>query len=65
MSSHTSGCKDVYTGANMSELYFVACVLIHYLTSCSSYERIFTYLMKALFGVRDVTLGDEAECSAQ
>lgn len=33
MSTHTSGCKDVITCANMSELYFVACVLIRYLTS--------------------------------
>lgn len=33
MSTLTSGCKDVITGANVSELYFVACVLIRYLTS--------------------------------
>ncbi len=33
MSTHTSGCKDVITGANTSEIYFVACVLIRYLTS--------------------------------
>lgn len=32
-STHTSGCNDVIAGANMSELYFVACVLIRYLTS--------------------------------
>lgn len=33
LQNHTSHCKDVIVGANTSELYFVACVLIYYLTS--------------------------------
>lgn len=66
MSTHTSGCKDVITGANMSELYFVACVLILYLTLVFVLQMDLHIPHESIFrGGEDGTPGDGEECSTQ